>query len=295
VFNDDVPVKHAYKTLLPIVSLLFWMSGCATQADLQTEQKAREALRSQVVADNRASLDEMRREIQKVRGEVEEIRYRLDRASKERIGTGPQLKVLEDRIAVLEKQFKSRLEERPPTISFPASSDTSFPQSSTEMLPGQVPTEAPGSTPGSPSSTQSNNLTGSKEELALAREAPEIQDEYKIGLRAFQAQQFDNAIQQFRSFQRKYPNSEMADDAQYWIGESYFNQRDYNRAILEFNDVLKYRKGDRVPAALLRQAQAFLEIGDKTDARLILQKLLNDHPNSEQAQEAKARLQVLGR
>jgi tol-pal system protein YbgF len=163
------------------------------------------------------------------------------------------------------------------------------------MPPGQVPTEAPGTTPGSTSPAQPNSLTGSKEELALAKEAPEVQDEYKTGLRAFQAQQFDNAIQQFRSFQRKYPNSEMADDAQYWIGESYFDQRDYNRAILEFNDVLKYRKGDRVPAALLRQAQAFLEIGDKTDARLILQKLLNDHPNSEQAQEAKARLQVLGR
>ena len=85
----------------------------------------------------------------------------------------------------------------------------------------------------------------------------------------------------------------MADDAQYWIGESYFSQKDYNRAILEFNDVLKYRKGDKVPAALLRQAQAFIEIGDKTDARLILQKLLNDHPNSEQARDAKERLQTL--
>jgi tol-pal system protein YbgF len=271
------------------------MSGCATQTDLQAEQKAREALRAQVVADNRTSLDEIRREIQKVRGEVEEIRYRLDRASKERIGTGPQLKVLEDRIAVLEKQFKSRLEERPSTMPFPGSPDASFPRSPTETLPGQVPTEALGTTPGSTSPTPPDNLTGSKEELALARETPEIQDEYKSGLRAFQAQQFDNAIQQFRSFQRKYPTSDMADDAQYWIGESYFNQKDYNRAILEFNDVLKYRKGDRVPAALLRQAQAFLEIGDKTDARLILQKLLNDHPNSEQAQEAKARLQVLGR
>jgi tol-pal system protein YbgF len=271
------------------------MSGCATQTDLQAEQRAREALRAQVVADNRASFDEMRREIQKVRGEVEEIRYRLDRASKERVGTGPQLKVLEDRVAVLEKQFKSRL-EGPVTMPFPGSPDASFPRSSTETLPGQVPIDASGiTTPGSTSPTPPNNLTGSKEELALAKEAPEVQDEYRNGLRAFQAQQFDNAIQQFRSFQRKYPNSEMADDAQYWIGESYFNQKDYNRAILEFNDVLKYRKGDRVPAALLRQAQAFLEIGDKTDARLILQKLLNDHPNSEQAQEAKARLQVLGR
>ena len=87
----------------------------------------------------------------------------------------------------------------------------------------------------------------------------------------------------------------MADDAQYWIGESYFTRRDYSRAILEFNEVLKYRKGDRAPAALLRQAEAFVEIGDKTDARLILQKLLNDYPNSRQVKDAREQLQSLGR
>ena len=157
------------------------------------------------------------------------------------------------------------------------------------MLPGQ---SQPGTSGGVSSSS---GLRGSNEESALAKETPEVQDEYKAGLKAFQEQQYDKAIQQFRSFQRKYPNSEMADDAQYWIGESYFRQRDFNRAILEFNDVLKYRRGDRVPAALLRQAQAFMEIGDKTDARLILQKLVNDHPKSVEAQEAKVRLQDLGR
>jgi tol-pal system protein YbgF len=263
------------------------VSGCATQSDLQAEQQAREALRSQVVADNRAALDEVRREIQKVRGEVEEVRYRLDRTSKERVGTGPQLKLLEDRIAVLEKQIKTRTEEPLPPVR------------PTESSVGQVPSETIGSATGAPLTAGTppppSSSSGSKEELALAKESQETQDEYKIGLRAFQEQQFDKAIQQFRSFQRKYPNSEMADDAQYWIGESYFNQKDYNRAILEFNDVLKYRKGDKVPAALLRQAQAFIEIGDKTDARLILQKLLNDHPGSEQAREAKDRLQALGR
>jgi len=134
-----------------------------------------------------------------------------------------------------------------------------------------------------------------KEDPHLSKEPTEVQDEYKLALRALNDQQYDKAIQQFRNFQRKYPNSDMADDAQYLIGESYFAQKDYNRAILEFNDVLKYRRGDKIPAALLRQAQAFLEIGDRTDARLILQKLVNDYPNSEQAREAKDRLQTLGR
>ncbi|MBI3246513.1 MAG: tol-pal system protein YbgF [Deltaproteobacteria bacterium] len=276
--------------LLPIVPLLFWVSGCATQTDLQAEQRARESLRSQIVADSRSSLDDLRREVQKVRGEMEELRHRLDRTAKERVGTGPQIKLLDDRLAVLEKQFKARLEAPPPppvSMYPPSATPYRMPDGS----PGQPPAEA-GSNPSEgpvlpATSALPGPVAGTKEAFALAKEPLDVQDEYKIGWQAAQDRHYDKAVQQFRAFQRKYPSSEMSDDAQYWIGESYFSQKDYNRAILEFNDVLKYRKGDRVPAALLRQAQAFIEIGDKTDARLILQKLLNDHPSSEQAPDAR--------
>jgi len=274
-------------TFVALLSMV-WASGCATQTDIQAEQQARESLRTQI-ADTKASIEDTKREIAKVRGDVEEVRYRLDRLAKERVGSGPQLKILEDRIEALERQFRPH--EEPPTP--PPSVTSEPPQLPRPVEPPSVartvepPPTAPapaGRTPVAPT-----------EEPRLSREPQEAQDEYKLALRALNDQQYDKAIQQFRNFQRKYPNSDMADDAQYWIGESYFNQKDYNRAILEFNDVLKYRRGDKVPAALLRQAQAFLEIGDRTDARLILQKLVNDHPSSEQAKEARDRLQALGR
>jgi len=266
-----------FVALLPLV----WASGCATQTDIQAEQQARESLRTQM-ADTKASMEDTRREIARVRGDVEELRYRLDRLAKERVGSGPQLKVLEDRLEALERQLKPHEESAapPPTV---------MPE---PPLPRPV---EPPSTAGLPPPSSGGTLGGVREDLHLSKELSEAQDEYKLALRALNDQQYDKAVQQFRNFQRKYPNSDMADDAQYWIGESYFNQKDYNRAILEFNDVLKYRRGDKVPAALLRQAQAFLEIGDRTDARLILQKLVNDYPNSEQARDAKDRLQALGR
>ncbi len=275
-----------FVALLPFL----WASGCATQTDIQAEQQAREVLRAQL-ADSKASQEDIRREIAKVRGEVEEVRYRLDRLSKERVGSGPQLKVLEDRIAALEKQFKPREEPvgPPPTVTSEPPPLPKSPEPPAVSRAGEPPptSRTPPLPPGAPAV--------GKEDPHLSKEPPEVQDEYKLALRALNDQQYDKAIQQFRNFQRKYPNSDMADDAQYLIGESYFAQKDYNRAILEFNDVLKYRRGDKVPAALLRQAQAFLEIGDRTDARLILQKLINDFPNSEQAREAKDRLQTLGR
>jgi len=267
-------------TFVALLSLV-WASGCATQTDIQAEQQARESLRAQM-ADTKASQEDTRREIARVRGDLEEVRYRLDRLAKERVGSGPQVKILEDRIEALERQLRPREESATPLPSVAAEP------------PLPKPVEPP-STAGLPPSSSGGTSGGVREDTHLSKEPPEAQDEYKLALRALNDQQYDKAVQQFRNFQRKYPNSDMADDAQYWIGESYFNQKDYNRAILEFNDVLKYRRGDKVPAALLRQAQAFLEIGDRTDARLILQKLVNDYPNSEQARDAKDRLQALGR
>ncbi len=265
-----------------------FVSGCATQADIQAVQRERDVLRAQV-ADNKVAVDSLRREIDQIRGEVEEVRHRLERVARERGGISPQVKLLEDRIAVLERQMRMRPmgeEAPPPTVGEP-----SLPR---PEAPGVSPEVArPPSSPAAPVGPASP--AARPEETALAREPLEAQDEYRQGVRAMQERQYERAIQHFRTFQRKFPDSPLADDAQYWIGESYFLQRDYNRAILEFNDVLKYRKGDKVPAALLRQAQAFLEIGDRTDARLIYQKLINDHPKSEEAREAQAQLQNLSR
>jgi len=156
-------VKNAYKIIISIFPLLVWGNGCATQTDLQAEQKAREALRAQIASDNRASFDEVRREVQNVRGEVEEIRNRLDRTSKERIGTGPQIKLLEDRLAVVEKQLKARTEEQPPALGGP----TTRPDGSTSPdIGGNPNVGAPSAPPSAPPGTA---VLGSKEEPGLSK------------------------------------------------------------------------------------------------------------------------------
>jgi TolA-binding protein len=58
--------------------------------------------------------------------------------------------------------------------------------------------------------------------------------------------------------------------------------------------VLKYPKGDKVPPALLMMADAFADSGDKIDARLVLQKLMSQYPQTEEAGRARQKLQSLG-
>ena len=87
----------------------------------------------------------------------------------------------------------------------------------------------------------------------------------------------------------------LAGNAHYWIGECYYALGDYSQAILQFNEVRQhYAKSDRAAPALLKIGLSFLEMGNKTEARLAFQKVVNDYPASPEAGQAKEKLRLLG-
>jgi tol-pal system protein YbgF len=91
-----------------------------------------------------------------------------------------------------------------------------------------------------------------------------------------------------------YPDSEYSDNAQFWIGECYFFEKNYEKAILEYEKVTKnYPGGNKVPYALLKQGFSFLKLNDKTSARLLLQQVIKDYPNTNQARMARSKLQEI--
>ena len=279
LFGLSTSGLRSARFVIVLFALLSMCTGCATQADIQQGQNELGAIRSQL-ANTSASVNSLRREVERVQGDVEELRNHVNRVSQQGSGSGQQLRKIEERLASVEGRLRyarrsPEYELGEPAIPRPGA------ETGTPALPFGVPSVA---APAPPTATQ-----------VSAEDSPECQDGYRSALRLFQGQKYSAAIQEFRSFQRNCPDSKMADDAQYWIGESHYVQNDYNRAILEFNDVLSYRRGDRVAAALLRQAQAFLAIGDKTDARLILQKLVSDYPSASQVTEAQSMLQTIGR
>ena len=93
---------------------------------------------------------------------------------------------------------------------------------------------------------------------------------------------------------RRFPTSRFADDAQYWIGETYYREKRYDKAILEYDKVvINYSKGDKVSAALLKQGLAFLALGDKASARQLMNQVISEYPDSEEAKTARSRLSSL--
>ncbi len=128
-----------------------------------------------------------------------------------------------------------------------------------------------------------------------ASRPPTGRELYDKAYSLFQKGRYEDARRVFRKFLALYPKSDLADNAYFWIGESYYAQEQYEKAILAYDKVVQeFPRGDKVPSALLKQAFAFDAIGDPVDARILLKKLLREYPSSEQAEIARKKLRMLG-
>jgi tol-pal system protein YbgF len=117
---------------------------------------------------------------------------------------------------------------------------------------------------------------------------------YDMAKERFDQGEYENARELFRSFLKEYPKSEMADSAQFWLGEIYYHEKWYEKAILEYQKVIEgYPKGKKTPTALLKQGLAFLNLGDNANAGLILKELIRKFPDSNEANVAKNKLKTL--
>ncbi|HXG68015.1 MAG TPA: tol-pal system protein YbgF [Blastocatellia bacterium] len=102
---------------------------------------------------------------------------------------------------------------------------------------------------------------------------------------------YDLAISEFRQYVETYPSSEMADNAQYWIGESLFAKKQFNEAIAELDKVVaQFPKGDKVPAARFKKGMALLELGQEDAARAEFTALVKLYPRSNEAALARQQL-----
>lgn len=91
------------------------------------------------------------------------------------------------------------------------------------------------------------------------------------------------------------PKSALVPNALYWIGESYYLEKNYAQAILSFKDVTRrFPKHHKAAAALLKIGMCYQMMGEKDNATLYLRALLKDHPRSEPAPAARKLLSELG-
>lgn len=117
---------------------------------------------------------------------------------------------------------------------------------------------------------------------------------YLKGLDSLKAGDVVAARELFTRFLEQNPKHELAVNSHYWIGETYYSEKNYESAILSYQDVIKNYPGkEKVVAAMLKQAMAFNEIKDTKSAKFVLKKLVEGFPKSEEAKKAKEMLKEI--
>jgi len=106
---------------------------------------------------------------------------------------------------------------------------------------------------------------------------------------------FPLAILGFQEYLEEFPGSDFADDARYWIGESYYSQGKFTDAIQAFGECLRlHPKGDKAPPAQLKRGYAYLEANQTTQGVKELNAVVESFPNSDEARLATEKLRSLG-
>lgn len=135
--------------------------------------------------------------------------------------------------------------------------------------------------------------TGDAGPAAAATSDPETlyQTSYSDYLRG----NYDLAMLGFKQYLEAFPETDLADNAIYWIGECFYRQQKFVEAIAEYDRVLKqFPRSDKTASALLKKGFSLLEQGQKKDGIAQLQSVVKSFPSSDEANLAKQRLQSLG-
>ena len=113
---------------------------------------------------------------------------------------------------------------------------------------------------------------------------------YNLAKQRLDQGQTQKARELFGEFVQKFPKDELADNAQYWLGESFYAEKRYDDAIVEFQKVIKQHKGsEKIPDAVLKIGMSFQAQGDCQNALLFFDDVQQSHKGTDAAKVARER------
>lgn len=254
------------------------LAGCAADRELailrnDMERMNRQLLQLQVSQEVAQSKPRelVQRELEGERRNIADMKAGLDELKQ-------QFSVLSERMEASDVQMSRRigaLEARLTPGTSPAPMGTRpIPSPTGQTPPSSAPTgDAPGSLP--------------------APGSPEAKRLYQAALGDYQRGRFELAAQGFRAYLDQAPHGDVADTAQYYLGESLYSAKDYRSAIAEFERLVQdYSQSPQVPSALLKTGYAYYEVKDGVQGRRALRTLVEKYPTSKEAKLAEEKLRL---
>lgn len=208
--------------------------------------------------------------LQELRGRFDENRYFTEKSLKE---TASEKDLLKAQIAALENQIKN-MKDR---------------VSSLESRPKEPLKEEADASVKAPDHTKSEPPV--QNEKAVEPSPDSKTRAYDAAYQLFKEKKFKESRENFEAFIREYQKNDLTDNAQFWIAESYYGEKDFESAILSYETLLKkYPDSEKAASGMMKQGFAFVEIGDGKTGKIILNKLLEKYANTKEAETARKKI-----
>jgi len=125
--------------------------------------------------------------------------------------------------------------------------------------------------------------------------APSADTLYSNGLRDITGGNYDLARKEFLDYLKFYGDTDLASNAQFYLGEIAYSQKNYDQAVTEYDHVLtNYPKSFKLAPAHLKKGMALIELGQKTSGVRELRDVVKRFPGTEEERRARAKLKELG-
>jgi len=158
-------------------------------------------------------------------------------------------------------------------------------QNTIQALDAKISTGAPAATsPANPGGASSAGGSG-----------PSADTLYSNGLRDITGGKYDLARSEFQDYLKYYGQTDLASNAQFYLGEIAYSQKNYDQAVVEYEKVLtNYPKSFKLAPARLKKGMALLALGQKSAGIRELRDVVTRFPGTEEERRARARLKELG-
>jgi TolA-binding protein len=219
---------------------------------------------------------------QKLNQQNDALSGKIDTASGQVQSLNDSVDELKTRIAKLDKSVQDLQGQLQNIQSAPAGAQPAT--APTGTMPEGSP--APGST--TPGTTNPPNASG-------AAPAPPLRETFQAALRDYNAAKYPVATGEFQDVIHYYPMDDLAGSSQFYLGEIAYRQQDYIEAIKNYNAVLENFSGNpKAVTAQLHKGFALISTAKKDAGVHELRLLIQRHPQTPEAAQARAKLNALG-
>jgi tol-pal system protein YbgF len=169
-------------------------------------------------------------------------------------------------------------------------------QSAVQSIDSKVSGSAPASTTPTSNPRTSNDVSSNSASPGGGTPpAPSADMLYSNGLRDITSGKYDLARQEFQDYLKYYGDTDLASNAQFYLGEIAYHQKQYQDAVAQYDRVLTvYPKSFKLAPARLRKGMALLDLGQKSAGVRELREVVRRYPGTEEERAARAKLKELG-